>query len=282
MPHRLWILTAVIAMLGLLALLSMHQEQAQMLQVKQIRGALQPVLASEHRSIANRERDRYRHPLATLTWFGVQADMTVVEIWPGGGWYTEILAAYLRDKGTLYAAGFEADSDIPFYRINARKLREKFEAAPHIYDRVIVTELRAPHQVDIAPPNSADRVLTFRNVHNWMKAGTEDAVFAAMYRALKPGGILGVVEHREDPEREQDPRALSGYVTEAAVIRMAETAGFKFLDRSEINANPADTRSHPEGVWTLPPSLRLKDKDRQKYLAIGESDRMTLKFVKPE
>lgn len=282
MKYRIWIFTAVIALLGLLALLSMHNEQAQMQDIKQIRTALKPVLAAPHRSEANRARDAYRHPLATLAWFGVEPGMTVVEIWPGGGWYSEILAPYLRDQGKLYAAGFAADSEVPFYRLNAQKLKDKFAADPSIYDRVTVTELMPPHKTAIAPPGSADRVLTFRNVHNWMKGGYADAVFTAMYQALKPGGILGVVEHRADPDQPQDPKALSGYVTEDYVIELAEAAGFELIGRSEINANPLDTRSHPEGVWTLPPSLRLGETDRDKYQAIGESDRMTLKFRKPE
>lgn len=282
MRDRIWILTAVAAVIGLLALLSIRQDQEDMLAVKEIRGQLQPILEGGHRSSANRIRDQYRHPLATLAWFGVEPDMTVVEIWPGGGWYTEILAPYLREHGRLYAAGFDADSDVPFYRINARKLKEKLAANPAIYDRVVVTELMPPAKTEIAPAGSADRVLTFRNVHNWMKGGYEAAVFKAMYDALKPGGILGVVEHRGNSKQPQDPRALSGYVTEAAVIEMAEGAGFVFLRSSEVNANPADTADHPEGVWTLPPSLRLKDVDREKYLAIGESDRMTLKFKKPD
>lgn len=282
MKDRIWILLAVVAIIGLLALLMIRQEQQNMQTVKHIRMQLDPILAGEHRSAENRARDRYRHPKATLAWFGVEPDMTVVEIWPGGGWYTEILAPYLREQGKLYAAGFDANSDIPFYRINASRLKEKFAAAPDIYNRVIVTELMPPHKTRIAPLASADRVLTFRNVHNWMKGGYADAVFEAMYAALKPGGLLGVVEHRGDPDKPQDPEARSGYVTEAAVIEMAQAAGFEFIARSEVNANPADTRDHPEGVWTLPPSLRLKDLDRDKYLAIGESDRMTLKFRKPD
>lgn len=282
MKDRIWIITAVIALLGLLALLSIQREQQDMLSVKQIRTELKPVLAGDHRSEANRARDVFRHPLATLTWLGVEPQMTVVEIWPGGGWYSEILAPYLREQGKYYAAGFETDSDIPFYRINARKLAEKFAAQPQLYDRVITTELRPPNKISIAPAGSADRVLTFRNVHNWMKADYANEVFTAMYQALKPGGVLGVIEHRGDPNKPQDPKALSGYVTEAAVIAMAEEAGFEFVASAEINANPADNREHPAGVWTLPPSLRLKEVDLAKYQAIGESDRMTLKFRKPQ
>ncbi len=282
MRDRIWIITAIIATVGLLALLTLQREQQDMQTVKNIRSQLKPVLESAHRSESNRARDRYRHPLATLAWFGVEPDMTVVEIWPGGGWYSEILAPYLRTSGKYYAAGFEIDSAIPFYRINAQKLKDKFAAVPELYDHSIITELRPPEKTDIAPAGSADRVLTFRNVHNWMKAGYADAVFTAMYEALKPGGLLGVVEHRGHPDQPQDPEALSGYVTEAAVIHMAKNAGFEFIGSSEINANPLDNRDHPEGVWTLPPTLRLKEVDRDRYLRIGESDRMTLKFRKPE
>ncbi|MGB1581001.1 MAG: class I SAM-dependent methyltransferase [Nevskiales bacterium] len=282
MKDRIWIITLVVALVGLLALLAIKQDQQEMLTVKDIRKQLKPILDGEHRSAEHQARDRYRHPMATLAWFGVEPNMTVVEIWPGAGWYTEILAPYLREQGRLYAAGFEADSEIPFYRINAQKLKEKFAARPDLYDKVIVTEFRPPEKLAIAPANSADRVLTFRNVHNWMKSGHAEQVFEAMYQALKPGGLLGVVEHREDPKREQDPQALSGYVTEAYVKQLAENAGFEFMMSSEVNANPQDTRDHPKGVWTLPPSLRLGDTLRDEYLAIGESDRMTLKFRKPK
>lgn len=244
---------------------------------------LEQVITGEHRSEASKARDQYRHPLQTLEFFAVEPDMTVVEIWPGGGgWYTEILAPYLRDNGKLYAAHFSADSKIPYFTKNLKLFLGKVKAQPEIYGKMILTELDPPGKVKIAPAGSADRVLTFRNVHNWIKSGQADAVFKAMYVALKPGGILGVVEHRAATDSEQDPQAKSGYVREDYVIALAEKAGFKLLDKSEVNANPKDTKKHPAGVWTLPPTLRLKDEDRKKYLAIGESDRMTLKFVKPK
>lgn len=243
--------------------------------------ALQAAIDGEHRSAENKARDVYRHPAETLTWLGVKPDMTVVEIWPSRGWYTEILAPYLHESGKLYLAGFDRESDRDYVKRNLKILDDKLAAAPEVYGTPMLTELAPPDKLEIAPAASADMVLTFRNVHNWMRAGTTDAVFSAMYQALKPGGTLGVVEHRGDPDAEQDPQAKSGYVTEATTIQMAEKAGFKLVDVTEINANPKDSRDHPSGVWTLPPVLRLGAQERDKYLAIGESDRMTLKFKKP-
>lgn len=242
--------------------------------------ALRAVIEGDHRTPKYKARDPYRHPFETLRFFGIKPDMTVVEIWPGGGWYTEILAPYLKDSGKYYAAHRNRETKDKRILGAIRRYDEKLAARPDIYGAVIVTEL-SQKKTAIAPPGSADMVLTFRNVHNWMKYGFSSTIFEAMFTALKPGGILGVVEHRADPEEFPDPQALSGYVHEEQVIQMAEDAGFKFVAKSEINANPKDTRDHPKGVWTLPPSLRLGDKDREKYLVIGESDRMTLKFVKP-
>ena len=241
---------------------------------------IKAAMAGDHRSDKARARDRYRNPLETLLFFGLKPEMTVVEIWPGGGWYTDILAPSLVGTGRYYAASWAKDAKSAFIQRTLKKYAKKLEARPKLFGEVIVTELsRTKH--DIAPPGSADMVLTFRNVHNWMKFGYEAAIFEAMFKALKPGGILGVVEHRSDPDEIPDPQALSGYVDEQSCIEMAEAAGFKLVAKSEINANPKDSRDHPKGVWTLPPSLRLKDQDREKYLAIGESDRMTLKFIKP-
>ncbi|MBK8163545.1 MAG: class I SAM-dependent methyltransferase [Gammaproteobacteria bacterium] len=243
--------------------------------------ALESILTGEHRSEANKARDQYRHPIETLTFFGLRDDMTVVEVFPGGGWYTEILAPYLRDKGIYYAAGFDPDSSANFARRAAKSFKDKMDADPGLYGKVKTTVLAPPDKTAIAPPGSADMVLTFRNIHNWMAAGTADQIFAAMFSALKPGGVLGVVEHRGNPAVPQDPKAKSGYVNQEHAIRLAEKAGFKFVEGSEINANPRDTKDHPKGVWTLPPTFALEDEDRAKYLAIGESDRFTLKFVKP-
>jgi predicted methyltransferase len=233
--------------------------------------ALKALLVAPHRAEQDRARDQYRHPVETLTWFGVQPQMSVVEIWPGRGWYTDILAPFLKERGTYYAAVFE----------NTQPLKDKLAANPTVYGKVIVTELIPPAKTEIAPAGSADMVLTFRNVHNWMSRGFAEDVFKTMHRALKPGGILGIVEHRGNPALPQDPKATSGYVTEEQVIKLAEAAGFQLVDRSEINANPKDTKDYAQGVWTLPPTFRLGEVDRDKYLAIGESDRMTLKFRRP-
>lgn len=242
---------------------------------------LQQAIAGNQRSAEHKQRDKYRHPQQTLEFFEVKDNMTVVEVWPGEGWYTEILAPYLKDHGKLYAAHFSADTDQPYFKKNLHEFVEKIKSRPKVYGKVELTVLQPPTYLQIAPEASVDRVLTFRNVHNWMKNDQAAAVFNAMYKALKPGGILGVVEHRNSTLKPQDPKAASGYVTEDYVIALARNAGFEFLGKSEINANSKDAKDYPEGVWTLPPALRLKDKDRKKYLAIGESDRMTIKFIKP-
>ncbi|MGH8441679.1 MAG: class I SAM-dependent methyltransferase [Nevskiaceae bacterium] len=242
---------------------------------------LDPVLAGDHRTPAYVERDKYRHPKETLEFFGVRSDQTVVEVWPGRGWYTEILAPYLRDAGKYYAAGFAISSEAPKYMGDiARDFATKAAQRPDLYSAVVVSELGKPDRWFACPPGTADLVLTFRNVHNWVAGDFEDKMFRAFHTALKPGGVLGVVEHRAKPGTSREVMKESGYVTEAYVIELAEKAGFKLVGKSEINANPMDTTDHPEGVWTLPPVLRLKEVDRDKYLAIGESDRMTLRFVK--
>lgn len=243
--------------------------------------ALTDAIKGEHRSEANKARDIYRHPAETLTFLGIKPDMTVVEIFPGGGWYTEILGPYLNDKGKLYAAGFDPESKVGFFKKSAKAFKEKMQSS-EIYSGVEITVLAPPAKTAIAPEGSADMVLTFRNIHNWMKGGYADDVYAAMFKALKPGGILGVVEHRGDENVPQDLKSESGYVNQGYAIQLAEKAGFKYVGGSEINANEKDTKNHPKGVWTLPPTLRMKDKDKEKYLAIGESDRMTLKFIKPK
>lgn len=227
------------------------------------------------------ERDQYRHPEQTLAFFDINEQQTVVEIWPGSGWYTEILAPYLKDNGKYYAAHFPEESNIAYFTRMRNQFDKKLALSDALYEAVITTDFRPPHGTDIAPPASVDRVLTFRNVHNWMKNESEQAAFDSFYKALKPGAILGVVEHRAPDIFTVEDMIKSGYVSEAYVKELAKNSGFIFDASSEINANPQDTKSHPKGVWTLPPSLRLGEVDKSKYLNIGESDRMTLRFKKP-
>ena len=240
--------------------------------------ALDTVLAGEYRAPENRARDVYRHPKETLQFFGIQEDMTVVEVWPGAGWYTEILAPLLRDKGHLYAAMLDASSG-EYAKNVVETYRSKLQLRSDLYGKVTLTTLAAPPaKNEIAPPGSADLVLTFRNLHNWMMFGWERDALAAMHAALKPGGVLGIVGHRGDSKVAQDPKAASGYVNEDYAIRLIESAGFRLVARSEINANPKDTKDYEKGVWTLPPGFA--DGDEARYRQIGESDRFTLKFVK--
>jgi predicted methyltransferase len=245
-------------------------------------GKLESVLAGDHRAPENRLRDKYRHPLETLNFFSVTPDSTVVEIWPGSGWYTEILAPYLRDDGRYIAAGFDPESEIEFIRMAAGRYQAKLDANPELYDQVETAVLMPPDKLDFVEPESVDIILTFRSLHNWMPRGSQDMMLGAMYRALKPGGVLGVVEHRGNPAIPQNPEANTGYVNQDYAVEMIEKAGFVLNGSSQINANPADSKDHPEGVWTLPPTLRLKEDRRDEWLEIGESDRFTLRFIKPE
>ena len=234
----------------------------------------------EHRSESNRVRNESRNPVETLDFFGLAANMTVIEILPSRGWYTEIMAPYLRDHGKYYAAHFSPNASASYMPPNLRNFEEKITAEPDLYGKITVRHLNPPNEVAIAPAESADMALTFRNVHNWIMAGQEHEYFATFYKALKPGGVLGVVEHRAKPDAGMDVMRTSGYVTEAYVREVAAAAGFEFAGSSELNANSKDPTVHPEGVWTLPPNYRMGDVDKGKYMAIGESDRMTLKFVK--
>jgi len=240
--------------------------------------SLEKAVAGEHRSAKNKARDQYRHPVETLSFFGFEPNMTVVEITPGGGWYTEILAPALKGTGKLYGAHYP-DTGADDYYSNSRKQLEKKLASNVVFSEVVLTDFVPRKVSELAPQGSADMVLTFRNLHNWKDAGVEQ-VFKDAFNALKAGGVLGVVEHRLPAG--VAPEKAVGYVSEANTIKQAKAAGFRFAGSSEVNANPKDMAQHPKGVWTLPPVLRLGEKDKAKYLAIGESDRMTLKFVKPE
>jgi predicted methyltransferase len=245
--------------------------------------AITAALASPHRSPANVARDAWRHPQQTLAFFGLTPEMTVVEMSPGGGWYTEILAPYLRNKGQLILAADDPDSGEAYYRRSADRLAKRLQALPAVYDKVKVMPFEVPNKIALGAPNSVDMVLTFRNVHNWVGSGeaTVTEVFKSAFSALKPGGVMGVVDHRLPADRPQDAKASSGYVHVAYVVKLAEAAGFKLAGSSEVNANAKDSADHNKGVWALPPTFANKDVDRTKYEAIGESDRFTLKFVKP-
>ena len=242
--------------------------------------ALKAAIASKTRTPANVTRDGARHPYETLSFFGIQPGMTVVELVPGGGWYTEILAPYLRDKGKLIAAGESPTSANAGAKRYADQLTTKLASNPAMFGKVQRGVFEPPREYNFAAPNSVDLVVTFRNIHNWTGNGDDKLkeTFKSIHTALKPGGVFGVVDHRMPAARPDDQ--ASGYLHEAAVIKMIESAGFKLVAKSEINANPKDTADHNKGVWSLPPVLANKDVDRDKYMAIGESDRMTLKFVK--
>ncbi len=236
-------------------------------------------VASPSRSPAAVARDAARHPVEELTFFGLAPSMTVVEIWPGGGYWTDILGPYLAKSGRYYVAlnaPGDAEEDAGVKRFRARVAAEK-DRLGTLHE----TMLGAGH-FDIAPPGSADLVLTFRNLHNWMEGGYVDEALSAAFKALKPGGILGIEDHRGRNDQPQDPRAKNGYVRQDYTIDLAKKAGFEFVASSEVNANPRDTKDWVDGVWTLPPTLSQNDKDRARYVAVGEADNYVLKFRKPK
>ncbi|HLG53153.1 MAG TPA: hypothetical protein VI339_04525 [Steroidobacteraceae bacterium] len=244
--------------------------------------AIDRTLTGDHRSTANRARDVYRHPRETLAFFGLRQDLTVLEVWPGGGgWYTEILSPVLRDKGRYIAASWDPKTETKYVQDGLKAFAEKLASRPDLYAKATVTALQYPDEMRPVPAGSVDMVLTFRNLHNWMAREAAGPMLSAMFAALKPGGILGIVEHRAPDTVAQDPRAKSGYVREDYVIELANAAGFELIGRSDINSNPKDTKDHPQGVWSLPPSFREGDVNRERYAAIGESDRLTLRFRKP-
>ena len=237
------------------------------------------VLSGAWRTPENRARDQYRHPQQTLQFFGLRPNQTLIEITPGNGWYSELLAPLLKDEGH-YIAAVQTPASGDYYRKAADSLKQKFAADPARYGKAQVIEYN-PQAPVFGKSASADTVLTFRNVHNWVMADDAPAMFKAFYAVLKPGGTLGVVDHRAKEGASLEAIKQSGYLPTTYVVKLATDAGFTLADESEINANPADTKDYPQGVWTLPPSLRLGEQDRASYLTIGESDRMTLRFIKP-
>ena len=241
---------------------------------------LEKVISAKHREMSSK-RDQYRHPVETLQFFQIDKTQSILEIMPGsGGWYTEILAPMVRDKGELFVAQFNPDSEMNsnYRKRTIKKYNMKLASNPKLYDQVKMVIFNPPGDYQLGAPESVDRILTFRNLHNWVDEETEVLViFKAFYDVLKKGGKLGLVDHRLPVER---TKRTNGYVKQSYAIKMAESAGFILENSSEINANPKDTADHPKGVWTLPPSYEMKNKDREKYTAIGESDRMTLLFVK--
>ena len=244
---------------------------------------LRQSLGGAQRTDPEKARDRYRHPLETLELFGLRDDMTVVEISPGGGWYTAVLAPVLRDRGKLLVAGGDPGGDPKSEGTkNAQALQARFQATPAAFDKVQTVVVAEGKPVVFGAPESADMVVTFRNFHNWVGDPFMDKVLSASFSVLKHGGVLGVTDHRAKPGTTADPKVIgdSGYAPEEYVVATIEKAGFKLAARSEVNANPKDTRDYAKGVWTLPPTYELGDVDHAKYEAIGESDRMTLKFVK--
>ena len=260
--------------------------KAERKQAKAIAHDVKKLLKGDWRSEQNVARDEYRHPAETLAFFGITPTMTVIEIWPSAGWYSEILAPYLRDDGHYIAAVVDpakaADAKAMETATKQNQaLRDKFAAQPKVYGQPKLIEFSATAP-DLGPPGRVDAVVTFRNVHNWVMAGNEAQMFEAFFEVLKPGGILGVVDHRAAEGASVEQVKNTGYLPEQYVIALALKAGFRLDARSEVNANPKDLKNYPKGVWTLPPTLREGDVDRDKYLAIGESDRMTLRFVKPK
>ena len=248
--------------------------------------ALGAAIAGDHRSSEKKARDQYRKPQQVLEFFGLAADMDVVEIWPGGGWYTQILAAALRAEGTLVAAQFDPNPPFGYMRRGFGAFLTMLGENPDLYRDVEIRTFSYPYKLKLGPKGSADLVVTFRNVHNWVSSAYPPnsfsvLAFRSMFDVLKPGGVLGVTDHRwPDPETE-DPQAGNGYISKERVVALAQDAGFILEAASKLLANARDIHDHPEGVWTLPPSLALGDKDKKKYLAIGESDRFALRFRKP-
>lgn len=255
-----------------------------------LRDAVRTAMAGAHRSAVHQARDDQRNPEDTLAFLRLEREHRAIEIWPGAGWYTEILAPVLRDHGQLVVANYPPDPDTGYMGRVGQQLLDKLEADPDVYGRVEVVQFAPPEYTSLGEPGSADFVLLSRQFHGLASRGTEEVVLGAIHEVLRSGGVLGVIQHRLPEARDFDPEEQTGYVPESFVVAAAERAGFELDDRAEINANPLDTADHEFGVWTLPPSFRacaeIEDdlemaECRKRYAAIGESDRMTLRFVKP-
>ncbi len=258
-----------------------EKQLAEEKKVTDVSERLDSVLQGAHRKGYKRARDKYRHPKETLLFLGLRPEMTVIEMWPGEGWYSEIIAPVLKGKGVFYAASWDRELKTRAIDAALKRYTENYVLKPETFGKVILTSL-SERRFDIGPSNSADFIFSSRNMYSWMRKKMVKQVFEAMFKALKPGGILGIVDHRQDAGTYQDPRAISGYVTERHVINAAKKAGFVLVGKSEINANPKDIKKYPRGVFSLPPVLKQGKRHKKKYLAIGESDRMTLKFMKPK
>lgn len=265
-----WIFSTALLAAGLLAAPAIAHDH----------DALSKAVSGAHRAPANAARDDARNPKETLEFFGFDQNLTIVEVSPGGGWYTEILAPAVRGHGKLVAAHFPADSNSEYMQRTRAQFLAKLAAEPKIYDEVEVTGYTAGGPDGLAPAGSIDLVVTFRNMHSLMRQGNLDAFLADAHAALKPGGTLGIVQHRAPAGADPQAGKESGYLPQAWLVEQVEAAGFELAAAAEINANPRDTADHPGGVWALPPSLRHGEQDREKYQAIGESDRMTLRFVR--
>jgi len=243
--------------------------------------ALDGILAGNQRTAADRARDAYRHPKQTLLFFGIRPQTRVLQSWPESGWYTKIIAPLVRPQGQYDAGVIASDPGSRFIQARLASYRELLASRPDLYGRVKVVTFPLDGE-DVVPPGSVNMALSFRDLHEWMALGDAQQALATIYRALTPGGVFGVVDNRGDPKLPQDPRAKNGYVRQDYAIRLIEAAGFRLVATSEVNANPKDTKNYPCGVWALPPDYRLGNIDRARYEAIGESDRFTLKFVKPQ
>ncbi len=261
---------------------AMHDE-AKALVAKDYRSsdaAMKAILAGSHRVPANTERDKYRHPAETLSFFGVRQDMTVIEVGAGAGWYTEILAPYLAKNGQLMVAGPNPEGpEDSFMPVVGYRFQRFMEKAPELYGKIKVVYVEPPESLDLGT-EVADVAIAVREMHGWQGNGYLKEYVAAIYKSLKPGGVFGIVQHRAKPGEAPEVSSERGRLDEAWVIETVESVGFKLVDKAEINANPKDTKDYERGVWVLPPGYALGDQDRDKYQAIGESDRMTLKFAK--